>query len=48
MIVWAIWNQTKQSVKTQVPWPMAHGARHHTKAAIQRVETSNQGVGDQD
>ncbi len=27
---------------------MAHGGRHRTKAAIQRVETSNRGNGNQD
>jgi hypothetical protein len=48
MIVWATWNQTEQSMKTQVPWPMAHGGRRCTKATIQRVETSNRGNGNQD
>ncbi len=48
MIVRATWKQTEQSVKTQLPWPMAHGSRCHTKAAIQRVKTSNQGNSNQD
>jgi hypothetical protein len=48
MIFRAMWKQTEQSVKTQLSWLMAHGGRCHTKAAIQRVKTSNQGNGNQD